>query len=244
MQQSDFERRWRQRFSERGAVFNDDAGIAGWTSTGLATRVRQFLRLWRKTQRQPGLWLDVGCGAGTYSRLLRADGHRVVGVDYALPSLVKAKEKNRDSDIAWVSADVQHLPFADGSVDGVLCFGVMQALGTPDRALAELSRVLRPDGELWVDGLNARCVPTLLREWRRRLRGGAPHLRYDHPRRFLDGVRSLGMNVPRLHWLPILPGRLQRFQPVVESAPVYGALAAVPPLGLLLSHSFIVRAVR
>jgi len=242
LQQQDFERRWKQRFTQRGTLLDDDAGIAGWSTTGLAARVRQFQGFFTDSARKPGVWLDVGCGAGTYSRLLRAQGHQVVGLDYALPSLHKARLKAGNEEIAWSTADVQQLPIKDGSVDGILCFGVMQALAAPDRALAELARVLRPGGELWVDALNAGCGPTLVSEWRRNRRGHPPHLRYDQHRDFVTAVKRASLEVRSLNWLRILPGRLQGLQPVLEARPLAAALNVVTPVGSLLSHSFVLRA--
>lgn len=246
MTRSEFEQRWRRRFTERGSLLDDDAGIAGWTSTGLATRVRQFRALWDQTTRAPGLWLDVGCGAGTYTRLLCDEGHRVVGMDYAVPSLFKARDRTHAHGEAacWLSADVRQLPVCDGAADGILCFGVMQALSDPRPALAELGRVLRPGGELWVDALNAQCAPTRLAEWRRQRKGRPAHLRYDDPDAFREMVSGAGLRVHSRHWLPILPGRFQRWQWVLETPGTRGFLHRLQTAGALLSHSLIVRAFR
>lgn len=243
MSRSEFEQRWRRRFTERGATLEDDAGIAGWTPTGLETRVRQFRALWDAEQRPPGLWLDIGCGAGTYTRLLHAQGHRVVGMDYAVTSLHKAKGRSgHDADgLDWASADILQLPVRDGQVDGILCFGVMQALSAPDQALAELYRVLKPGGELWIDGLNARCGPTLLSEWRRRRHGRPAHLRYDVPAMFRSAAGRAGFQHISMHWLPIAPGRLRRLQGMLETPVVRSTLRTVRPLGEVMSHSFILR---
>jgi len=78
-------------------MLDDDAGIAGWTTSGLATRFRAFQRAWQRPPR-PGMWLDIGCGAGTYTRFLVDEGLDVVGVDYSLPSLQKARERSDSSD--------------------------------------------------------------------------------------------------------------------------------------------------
>lgn len=246
MTRSEFEQRWRRRFTERGSLLDDDAGIAGWTSTGLATRVRQFRALWDQTTRSPGLWLDVGCGAGTYTRLLCDEGHRVIGMDYAVPSLFKAQDRTHahGQKARWLSADVRQLPVADGAADGILCFGVMQALSDPRTALAELGRVLRPGGELWVDALNLRCAPTRLAEWRRQRRGQPAHLRYDDPDAFRAMVSGAGLRVHSQHWLPILPGRFQRWQWMLETPGTRGFLHRFQTAGAALSHSLLVRAFR
>lgn len=237
---SDFENRWRQRFLERGAHLEDDAGIAGWTSTGLSSRVRQFERLWRAADVAPGRWLDIGCGAGTYTRMLEAQGHSVWGLDYSTPSLQKARDRSEGA-IPWLAADINHLPLADAAFDGVLCFGVMQALSDPGPALAEIRRVLRPGGEAWVDALNLRCLPTAVREWRRRRHGRPPHLRYDDPSQLRATAQAVGLRPEALHWLPLAPGRLSRLQPLLENRGTLGFLQGVPAAGARLSHSFILR---
>lgn len=228
---------------ERGAHCEDDAGIAGWTQTGLASRVRQFRSLWQRHEPAAGLWLDIGCGAGTYTRLLHSQGLDVLGIDYSAPSLAKAKARSAAS-IAWLAADIHRLPLPDASASGSLCFGVMQALAEPERALAELRRVLRPGAELWIDALNGRCLPTAIQESRRRRAGQPPHLRYDVPADFVCHAEANGLEVLDLFWLPLVPGRFAVLQGTVESRPVKGLLQRLPPLAERLSHSFILRARR
>lgn len=222
---------------------DDDAGIAGWTRTGLATRVRQFTRLWRESPGAPGMWLDIGCGAGTYTRLLHEQGYRMIGIDYSAPSLRKACQRSPEG-ILWVAADVHHLPLPDGHAQGVLCFGVMQALDGSAEALREIARVVRPGGEVWVDALNGRCLPTRLAEWRRKRSGRAPHLRYDTVERFRSTACKAGLEVLAIEWLPILPARLQRLQWLLETGLARALLRRFPFFGTLLSHSFILRARR
>jgi SAM-dependent methyltransferase len=45
-----------------------------------------------------------------------------------------------------VVADVQHLPVRDASVDWVVCLEVLQYVASPDAAVREIARVLRPGG--------------------------------------------------------------------------------------------------
>ncbi len=238
-----FEERWRQRFERYGAVNDDDAGIAGWSPAGLAARFRRFAQLWRATDAAAAghAWLDAGCGAGTYTRFLAAQLLDVTAVDYSAPTTRKARDRS-PPDVRWAVADVTRLPFHDASFDGALCFGVMQALESPQAALRELRRVLRPGGVLWVDALNGACVPSALSEFRRRRRGQPRHLRYDSPRAFGAALRAAGYDRFEIFWVPIMPAPLRPLQSVVESAPLRGVLRLVPPLGLMTSHSFLARA--
>lgn len=240
----DFERSWKKRFERFAEAHDDDAHIAGWSDSGLAARMKCFERAWRHAPEASGpgsRWLDAGCGAGTYSRLLASGGRRVTACDYSIPSVRKAKERSSEG-VAWLAADVTRLPFADASFDGALCFGVMQALSSPHNALRELRRVLVPGGVLWVDALNARCVTTAWSEARRRERGAPAHLRYDEPAEFTSALRGSGFESIRVHWAPIVPGRLRMLQPLVSTPVVTTLLSAVPPVAVGLSHSMLLRA--
>jgi SAM-dependent methyltransferase len=245
-QTPDFERSWRRRFEKFAESHDDDAGIAGWSDSGLAARLRLFLKAWGKTPEAlagKGRWLDAGCGAGTYTRVLAADGRSVVAVDYSMPTVVKARQRGEaTSATQWLTGDVTKLPFASGSFDGAVCFGVMQALSSPHAALLELRRILAPGGMLWVDALNARCLPSAWAEARRRKEGRAAHLRYDIPSEFSAALAQSGFDSLRMHWAPIVPGRFRVVQRLVETRVFNATLHAVPPLAVRVSHSILLRA--
>lgn len=233
---SDFERNWRERFEQYGLFRNDDAGIAGWSASGLGVRFRRFRGLWDGAS--PGeRWLDVGCGAGTYARLLSSAGLEVMAFDYSLPTLQQARARC-GSGLSYAVADVKEIPLPTGSVDGALCFGVMQALSSPRPALDELARVIRPGGRLWIDALCGSCLPTRWKVFRAARSGRPLHLRYDGPESLAAAVEAAGFRHVKLHWIPILPGRLARLQRLVERSVVVGLFARAPWIGRNLSHAF------
>ena len=83
--------------------------------------------------------LDAGCGEG------------VLVEEYAGRLAIEGLDENYSS--AHVcQGSLLALPYADGSFDRVLCLDVLEHLALADQpsALAELRRVLRPDGELLV----------------------------------------------------------------------------------------------
>jgi SAM-dependent methyltransferase len=234
-----FEEQWRQRFVLFAMLRDDDAGIAGWSASGLEARLRFFTR--QAADIRPGsFWLDVGCGAGTYTRWLAAQGAMAVGLDYNPVSVFKAKAKSPIG-CQWAVADVRRLPFAPGRFDGVLCFGVTQALDDSAQAVAELRRQVRPGGELWIDALNGWCAVNLMRRLARWVRRKPRHLRYESPLRLRRLVQDGGLEDVRLLWLPIAPGRFSRLQRWLESPTVYRLLHRFPALGVILSHSMVVR---
>lgn len=242
LEEDAFETRWRHRFEKRAMRFDDEAAIAGWSRTGLDGRFRRFRSLWQPPPRT-NLWLDAGCGAGTYARYLHACGCTIIGMDYSVPSLVKARSM-AGLEISWCAADVRRIPLRSGSLDGVLCFGVMQALIEPRTALEELVLTVRPGGEIWVDGLNRWFLPTLIRESVRMLLGRPPHLRYDMPVRLRKELVAAGADAVHIHWLPLVPGRWPRMQALLESAVAVSLFKSIPLLGCLLSHSFLLQGTR
>ena len=56
-----------------------------------------------------------------------------------------------DSPIIDFQYDVHEMPFASESFDFVVCNAVLEHVENPARAIAELHRVLRPKGEIWVE---------------------------------------------------------------------------------------------
>jgi SAM-dependent methyltransferase len=238
-QPPDFELRWQKRFRDYGDEHDDDAAIAGWTPTGLATRLRHFERHF--SSRVTGHWLDAGCGAGTYTRLIARRGAHVVGIDYSAPSALKARARDAGDNL-YLVADVTQLPFLDECFDGVVCFGVTQSLSSSAGVVAALACAVRVNGQVWIDALNARCLPSAVSEKLRKLRGLPPRLRYERHETIAELLRANGFGAIRVVWLPIMPGRLHRLQWVFESLPLAALFRMLPVLGVRLSHSFVILA--
>lgn len=88
--------------------------------------------------------LDVGTGPGTAALAALERGARVRAVD-ADPGMVAAA---RARGVPAEVAVLPRLPFADGEFDAVVANFVLNHVGRPRAALAELRRVLRPGGRL------------------------------------------------------------------------------------------------
>ncbi|MEH3033531.1 MAG: methyltransferase domain-containing protein [Aeromicrobium erythreum] len=94
--------------------------------------------------------LDVGCGSGEVLALGRTRGARVSGVDPAPGMTALARAAAPGADVREASA--QDLPWPDAAFDVVLAVNALHLADEPDRATAELARVLRPGGRLALAG--------------------------------------------------------------------------------------------
>lgn len=101
----------------------------------------------------PGEWvLDAGCGTGNYAVALAQAGFCVIGVDFVMGMLTKARGKVTDDLARRINlrqADLNcPLAFPDGYFDHVISISVLQAVADPAFTLRELYRVLKPRGTL------------------------------------------------------------------------------------------------
>lgn len=98
-----------------------------------------------------GRILEIGAGTGANVALY--DGQvEVIAVDlrdaYLSAASGKAEKRGSEADVSVACADVQALPFPAGYFDAVVGSLVFCSIASPPTALAEIARVLRPDGQL------------------------------------------------------------------------------------------------
>ena len=87
---------------------------------------------------------DLGCGSGVFTKLLHEKGCEAVGID--ISSKLVAIGRHSFPGVEFLAGDVEALPFANASFDGVLLSGIVHHLPDPGRCAAEVFRVLRPGG--------------------------------------------------------------------------------------------------
>lgn len=88
--------------------------------------------------------IDLGCGSGTFTHLLKQRGYAAAGLDIS-PKLLELARRNYP-DLQFDEGDVEALPYEEASVDGVLLSGIVHHLPDARLCAAEVMRVLRPGG--------------------------------------------------------------------------------------------------
>ncbi len=91
--------------------------------------------------------LDVGCGTGALLALLKGPGRRLAGADLS-PKMIREAKKKLGRSVELKVADAEKLPWRTCSFDLVVCSLSFHHYPNPIKALAEMRRVLKRDGEL------------------------------------------------------------------------------------------------
>jgi SAM-dependent methyltransferase len=112
---------------------------------------------WQLGPLEPGeTVLDLGSGAGTDSLVaaqMVGEQGRVTGIDMTPEMLTKARGAAAEmgaTNVEFVEAEAERLPFADESFDVVISNGVIDLIPDKDAVFAELFRVLTPGGRMQI----------------------------------------------------------------------------------------------
>ena len=146
--------------------------------------------------------LDVATGPGNLAAAASARGAQPVGVDLSSGMIDLARR--RHPGIEFREADVEHLPFADGTFDAVVCSFGLGHFPYPDAAVAECLRTLKKGGRIacaWWAEPDRQRVQGLFREAAADvgipppagLPAGHSSLRFCQPAELLRLLREAGL---------------------------------------------------
>lgn len=183
------------------AVWSESTAVArftrarGWIDPSEQLLVNRIL-----SDRPNASVLDIGVGGGRTVPLVSPLAGNYIAIDFIPELVAAAAERFPDADIRW--GDARRLDFEDGQFDVVL-FSIngLDSIGHDDRALAlaEIRRVLAPDGILVFSSHNHDGPGRADRPWRlppmtiRQPRSSARALvgRIVHSRRAAANYRAL-----------------------------------------------------
>ena len=101
--------------------------------------------------------LDIASGEGYGSDILSKTAREVVGVDICESAVDQARKKYVSGNLTFACGDAYSIPFPDGTFDCAVSFETIEHLEQPDRLLAEIKRVLAPDGFLILSSPNKKA---------------------------------------------------------------------------------------
>ncbi len=121
-------------------------------------------RLLRRVHKKHKRVLEIGCGKGTTTHLIREvlPQAEIIATDYDLAQVKRARNILKgERGIRVLQADASNLKFKDDSFDAVFAFLTFHHIGAWREALKECSRVLKKGGMLYVDDLELKPFPKL-----------------------------------------------------------------------------------
>jgi SAM-dependent methyltransferase len=144
--------------------------------------------------------LDLGAGSGTdafCAALQVGTTGRVAGVDFTDEQIDKAtrlRDRDRFTQVEFLEARIDDLPFEDAAFDVVISNGVVNLSPVKHRVFAEAARVLRPDGRLAIaDIVSGKALKERTRRnvelWAACIAGAIPR------RSYLDTIEAAGFRV-------------------------------------------------
>lgn len=124
-----------------------EEGIYGDAKAGLFSTALDFLG----AGRAPGRLLDIGCASGVFLKAAAGRGWKAEGVELSAGLADKAAVRG----FAVARVSVEKAGLQGGAYDAVTVFEVFCLMDDPAAAAAEIARLLRPGGAVYIREFNA-----------------------------------------------------------------------------------------
>lgn len=92
--------------------------------------------------------LELACGTGLLSVQLAGSVKMLEATDFSEDMIQQAKAKKHSARLHFSVQDATDLPYTSGSFDAVIISNALHIMPCPEKALAEIKRVLKPNGIL------------------------------------------------------------------------------------------------
>jgi ubiquinone/menaquinone biosynthesis C-methylase UbiE len=92
--------------------------------------------------------LELATGTGLIALNIAGSVARVTATDFSEGMIAAAKKKRAPANVSFAVEDATALTFSDASFDAVIISNALHIMPSPERALSEIRRVLRPGGLL------------------------------------------------------------------------------------------------
>ena len=152
-------------------IFNEMDGY--WKALVKSRETKKETNFIERVLKKKGTILDLCCGTGRHSIILRGKGWNVVGIDISknLLTIAKRKMKREGIDIPIVRADMRNFPFRNQIFESIICmftsFGYLPSTFEDIKSLKEIRRTIRKKGKFLLDVANRKHLINIFteREW-------------------------------------------------------------------------------
>lgn len=184
---------------------------------------------------------DIGCGTGYFSKLIAKlnKNARVIGVDYSREMINKAK-KNCSENIRFHQGNIYNLSNKFKEKGGVLiCFEVLSAILRPDKAIGEISKLLKSDADLIMEIHNRKSFRHLFLKLF--LKNYTNYIKYSRWE-IKDLLIKNNFSNIKFYGIYIFPQNLFWMHKIINKLSLDRVLDKIPLVGEYISHSFYVHA--
>ena len=102
-----------------------------------------------KQQKELRDTLEIGCGNGTYSKILIENSTKLTATDFSDEMVAATKNRlAKYPSIKVEKADCFDLPYSDSTFDTIFMANLLHIIPEPQKAIAECKRALKENGEL------------------------------------------------------------------------------------------------
>lgn len=141
--------------NDNKGFWNRCAGIYDKIISGDKDTYARIVNRMKKKLNRNMVVLELACGTGILSVQLAGSVKLLEATDFSEDMIKQAKQKSHSSRLHFSVQDATALPYASGSFDAVVISNALHIMPSPEKALAEIRRVLKPDGILFAPTFTA-----------------------------------------------------------------------------------------
>ncbi|MEK7124168.1 MAG: glycosyltransferase [Patescibacteria group bacterium] len=183
------------------------------------------------------LLLDAGCGPGFALNELSRHGFKAYGIDFSRKMIDFAKSRHQD--INFQRSSVYNMPFENEMFDMVICLGVFQTITDHQKALSEMSRVLKRGGILIVRTLNKLSFSYF------QTKKDNPYYFFYNPFAFKKEMEKKGLKVLSIKGIYLFPKKFHFLMDLTLKTNLYKLFNLLfLPIFVFFAHSFYIEAIK
>ncbi|MFC1946129.1 class I SAM-dependent methyltransferase [Chloroflexota bacterium] len=134
-----------------------------WQTTPITVDIIKQVDLFYRLDLNDALILDIGCGGTPQCYIFAPDSTSdIIGLDFSHAGLKVAQQHAEQlaypGTFTPVCGDALNLPFHNEIFDVVMCSMVLEHMENPQRAIGEMARVLKTNGQLFLATVNQNYV--------------------------------------------------------------------------------------